>query len=153
MILPTLVPLAGTGSLISILVYLPIVVIGTAMEVLFLLFLLRTLLRSERLAIIALTLAFGMTGFAADGPWLAVPAILLVTASFLFVLVRLGLLALVVSYFVFLSFFTFPMTLSPSSWFFAIGFTSLSAVLAMTAYGFKMSIGNRHLLDFVDAEN
>jgi hypothetical protein len=110
-------------------------------------------LRSERLAIIALALAFGATSFAADAPWLAVPAALLGTAAFLFVLVRLGLLALVVSYFVYLSFFTLPMTLSPSSWFFSIGFTAFIAVLAIAVYGFKMSIGNRHLLDFADVEN
>ncbi len=148
-VLPTLLPVSGTGAFISALIYFPIAAMATGMEVVFLLFLLRTLLRSERIATVLVVFVFGAINLASDEPWLAVPAGLLIAGAFLFLLNRHGLVALVVAYFVYLVFVTFPMTLNTSSWYFSIGFAALFVVLAVALWGFRISIGKQGLLDAI----
>jgi serine/threonine-protein kinase len=148
----SLLLLANAGSAIR---YLNgIGAVNDAMGSLFLLFLLRTLLRSERLAAAVLCVLLGLLfGFAIAGsPLIGGPFFMLATALYLFVLIRFGLLAAGVAFYMVIVLSSFPMTLHTSAWYSNLGFAGLAVILAFTAYGFKVSLGNQPLLNPVATE-
>jgi len=100
----------------------------------------------------ALLLAFLYT-LQSGGSWASVPIQLLGGILAVYILLRFGLVSSVVAWSVFVCFFIFPMTLHVSAWYSTIGFATLSAVLALSLYGFWTALGNRPLLDVASAED
>src|SRR5215471_7467133 len=105
---------------------------------LFFLFLVRMLLRSELLAAAGLCVIVAF--LAGTQSWNAAPWILIATALFTVVQTRFGLFASVVTWEVLLVWFNFPMTLHTSAWYFNLGFAGLAIILALTVYGFRISL-------------
>src|SRR5262249_28441869 len=115
--------------------------IGDSMQVLFLLFLMRMLLRSEGLAGgTVLFLSVLLLSFALSAPWIVVPIIFIRSALYLYVLVRFGLVASIFTWYVVIILMTFPMTLQTSVWYSTVGFAGLSVILALTVYAFRTSL-------------
>ena len=146
--------LGGSGSYISALAFAQVPAFSQAIAFLFLFFFLRILLRNQRVAGVgcALLLAFLYT-LQTGGSWASVPIQLLGGILTVYVLLRFGLVSSVVAWSVFVCFFIFPMTLHVSAWYSTIGFATLSAVLALSLYGFWTALGNRPLLDVASAED
>jgi len=152
--LGTLVVLAGTGPLISALVYLLAAAIFDAFGFLFLLFFLRILVRNERLAAVGVALVMAAPNtIPAQVPWVIAPLALLFSALALFVLFRFGLVAAIAAWFVLIVFVNFPMTLQPSAWYSGIGFVGLFVILPLSLYGFRTALGSRPLLHMTSAED
>ena len=109
---------------------------------LFLLVLLRALLRKEWAAAIAL--AFFLTVFFSGGlDFVSQVEVLIVLGMTVFLLRRLGLLWLVVT-FVFASLLgDFPLTTQGSAWYAGISLTGILFMAAMALYGFYTSLGGR----------
>ncbi len=112
---------------------------------LFVLFLLRALLRKEWAAAVVCVLVFTMVY--AAGNRSNAPVVLvtwLITNSLLvFLLIRFGLLALVANYVfkIFLS--NFPLTTQMSSWYAGLSLAGILLMAAMAFYGFYTSLGGR----------
>jgi len=78
---------------------------------------------------------------------------LLASVLYLFVLIRFGLVATILAWYVFIIFTNFPMTLQMSAWYSSIGFAGLFVILAITLYGFRMSLGSRPFISAAGAED
>jgi len=110
---------------------------------LFLLFLLRVLLRRDWLAailfVVILTIFFSMYS---DSPltWVVVA---FESAIGYFLLIRFGLLALTASYTFCHLFYRFPITTQSSAWYSGIGLAGIILMLAFAAYAFHTSLGGR----------
>jgi serine/threonine protein kinase len=149
-----LLALSGSGSFVSLLAFalVPSVVSGIAL--LFLLFLSRVVLRSERVAAAGCGLVLGLLSFfQVGGSWSAFPLHLLGGALTVYVLMRFGLLATLAGYCVSSYFLVFPMTLHASAWFSSIGFATLFVVLALALCGFWTALGNRTFLNVANIED
>ena len=129
-----------------------VVMIAVALGFLFLLLLLRILLRKDWAAVAAV--AFVGVGLAAiTGPWINVPFALANVALLLFVLLRIGLVATLMLACVQRLFSDYPITLQSSAWYSGIGFAALLVIAAIALYGFRVSLGGRRLLDFAGVED
>jgi hypothetical protein len=111
---------------------------------LFVLFLLRALLRKEWAAAVAWVLLF--TFFAAAGSQFA-PDVLVGTLIFsglaVFVMIRFGLLALVANWMVYYILQAFPLTTQGSVWYSGISLAGILLIAALAFYGFYTSLGGR----------
>jgi hypothetical protein len=119
--------------------------LNDAVATLFFLFLLRMLLRSELLAAAGVCAILGF--LAGTQSWIVAPWILIASALYMAVQIRFGLFASVVAFYVVIVLINFPMTIHASAWYANIGFAGLAIILALTAYGFRIAIGNRPLLN------
>jgi hypothetical protein len=121
-----------------------------ALRYLFILVVLRTLLRSDRLALGAAVLVSGLIGAdpsVGGSTWIGT-VIVFVTSAFTFiVLTRAGLVALIVMQLVSILFVSAPITFDTSAWYSGIGFAVLTIVAALTLYGFRTSLGSRRLFE------
>jgi len=112
---------------------------------LFVLFLLRALLRKEWLAAVTCTLLFAL--LRPPGPDQFAPVILvsslITTGLTVFLMIRFGLLAVAAS-FVFNNFLgNFPLTTQGSAWYVGISLAGILLMAAMALYGFYTSLGGR----------
>ena len=82
-----------------------------------------------------------------SGSWITVPWALIAAALYMVVQTRFGLFACAVTWYVLIILANFPMTLHTSAWYSNIGFAGLAIILALTAYGFRVSLGSRRLLN------
>ena len=105
---------------------------------LFILFVLRVLLRKQWAAAIAWVLLF--TVLASGDPVGWVSALIFSTLA-VFVMIRFGLLALVANHMVFSILQHFPLTTQGSAWYAGIGLTGILLIGAMAFYGFYTSLG------------
>jgi serine/threonine-protein kinase len=114
-----------------------------ALAVLFVMFLLRLLLRRDWLVVAAMAVVFSLifsaqTNFAVVGVvgwvlfWLLLAAVVL----------RFGLLTLVVMALV-SDLLRLPLTPDPSAWYFSVGVVALLAVSALTGFAFYTSLGGK----------
>jgi serine/threonine-protein kinase len=114
------------------------------LAILFVLFLLRALLRKEWAAAVAFVLLF--TVLEAAGSQFD-PVVLVVSLIFwalaVFLLIRFGLLAFVVSGFFNNLVFGFPLTTQGSVWYAGISLAGILLMAAMAFYGFYTSLGGR----------
>jgi hypothetical protein len=114
------------------------------LAILFVLFLLRALLRKEWAAAVAFVLLF--TVLEAAGNQFD-PVVLVVSLIFwalaVFLLIRFGLLAFVVSGFFNNLVFGFPLTTQGSVWYAGISLAGILLMAAMAFYGFYTSLGGR----------
>ncbi|MGA8102840.1 MAG: serine/threonine-protein kinase, partial [Candidatus Acidiferrales bacterium] len=116
-----------------------------ALAFLFVLFLMRTLLRNEWAAAIAFVLLHSvLLAAGSQYPTVTFVIFLLLTSLAVFLIIRLGLLAQVACFiFQFCLLENFPLTTQVSSWYAGIGFAGILAMAAMAFYGFYMSLGGR----------
>jgi hypothetical protein len=136
LLLGTRMALAGISSLIVLSFFM-------GLATLFLLFLLRVLLRREWVAaalFIVITTAFFSR--ASDSPltWIVGA---LESGVLYFILIRFGLLALTASYMFANLFYRFPITPQLSAWYSGIGLAGVVLILAFAAYAFHTSLGGR----------
>jgi predicted Ser/Thr protein kinase len=118
------------------------------MLILFLLFVLRVILRKEWLAATAcvLLVAVIFKGSGIVNPWIDVPAILLICALNIGVLLRYGMLALMVVGLISSCLLDLPRTFDFSAWYAGIGFAPLVAVALVAFFGFRTSLAGRPIL-------
>lgn len=109
---------------------------------LFLLVLLRTLLRKEWAAVATILLipALGLAG--SRDPGLAVSVIIFSCVA-VFLLIRFGLLALVANYVIWYLLTHFPLTIQGSAWYAGISLAGILLMAAIALYGFYTSFGGR----------
>jgi len=154
LLIAPLMSLQGTGLLISFLAFIPIGSIADAAASLFLLLLLRILLRNDWLAFAALVLVFSVqAAVGASSPALVLPAILLANGILLWVLMRYGFVALLAGSITVSCLRFFPVTLQFSAWYSGIGLVAVFVVLALSLYGFRVSLGSRPLMDLATVED
>ncbi|MGA7931000.1 MAG: hypothetical protein WCA20_34035 [Candidatus Sulfotelmatobacter sp.] len=112
---------------------------------LFVLFLLRALLRKEWAAAVAWVLLFSVLVAAGSrfDPVTSV-GILIFLGLAVFVMIRFGLLALVVNALVY-NILNYPLTTQGSAWYAGISLTGILLMAAITFYGFYTSLGGRPL--------
>jgi serine/threonine protein kinase len=134
----------GTRFLISALMDMfggPFLATFTAI---FLFFLLRVLVRNEKVVIaVPLILAAGIS--LAKGP-ASLPLAIVQTALIIFVLMRFGLVAFLASLFISNLFGSVPATCDTSAWYFPYGFATLAIFAAIVLSAFRYSLGGRPLL-------
>ena len=107
---------------------------------LFVLFLLRVLLRKEWAAAVAWAVLFTLLA-STESHGLGERSIFSCLA--VFVMIRFGLLALVTNFVVFNIVQRFPLTTQGSAWYAGIGLTGILLIVAMALYGFYTSLGGR----------
>jgi serine/threonine-protein kinase len=125
-----------------------------ALGYVFLFFILRTMLRREwaaAIAVSAIVPAFLSAPF--QNQWLAVAGMLITTPLMFFLVVRHGLLGLAIYLFISELFLFIPMTLQTSAWFFGMGLTGFLIIGAIAVYGFRTSLGGRRLLDITTVQD
>jgi hypothetical protein len=117
-----------------------------ALGILFLIFLAKTLLRSQWLAAGAVTLALaGIIALNEPNPLIGWPVNILFFAVMVMTVMRCGLLAMVVALFVTTFIGFFPLSADLSVWYASeIVFTAL-VVLAMAVYGFRTALAGQNL--------
>jgi hypothetical protein len=116
--------------------------IGGGLALLFVLFLLRVLLRKEWAAAGVLVLLFTLfQALPSASPAVAAVTGLIAFGLEVFLLVRFGVLVLIASFFFqeFLS--NFPLTTQVSAWYAGIGFAGILALAALAFYSFYTSLG------------
>jgi Protein kinase domain len=111
---------------------------------LFILFLLRALLRKEWAAALAWILLFTLfaAAFNRFDPVVSVGALIFSSLA-VFVLIRFGLLALVANSMVHYILENFPLTTHGSAWYSGISLAGILLIAAMACYGFYTSLGGR----------
>jgi serine/threonine-protein kinase len=116
--------------------------------VLFLLFVFRVTLRKEWLAAVACTLLLTAIsqGSTIVNPWIDVPSVLLVTALYVAVLLRYGMLALILADAISTCLLGLPRTFDLSEWYAGIGLAPLAAVALVAIFGFRTSLAGRPVL-------
>jgi|RhiMethySRZTD1v2_1073278.scaffolds.fasta_scaffold977132_1 hypothetical protein len=149
-------PFIGTRNFLVGLAMTLRISIPQSLGYVFLLFLFRTLLRNDRLALAAAVLVVGtiyQLQILSVLPWLVWMIALNVAALLYLVLFRGGLVAVVVMNLVNGMFFWYPITFSTSAWYSGIGFAVLAVVAALTLYGFRTSLGSRTLFEPSSSES
>jgi hypothetical protein len=112
--------------------------------VLFFLFLFRALLRNEWAAAVAWVLFLSVFfSVGSDSVPVALVKDLILNVVTVFLLRRLGLLWLVVSFVFFGLFDEFPLTTQISTWYAALSLAGILLMAAMAFYGFYTSLGGR----------
>jgi serine/threonine-protein kinase len=117
-------------------------VIGSLMF-LFVLFLLRLLVRRDWLTMVLFVLVFG-AGFY-NGNWQGSVSTILQVGLIAIAVMRYGLVVVAVATFAHLALNNFPATLNFSAWYAGIGLAPLVAVLALAVFAFYTSLGGQKL--------
>ena len=146
--------LQGPGTLVSVTLAAASESVVYALGVLLLFVLVRSLLRRDGLAALALVaiMLLPTAVGAAEGAWFAVPAAVVWTLTWVLLLLRFGLLAASVGLFVYELLYVFPITTDLQSW--KAGPTLLAllllALLAVTA--FRNAVGGTGLRRYLAPE-
>jgi serine/threonine-protein kinase len=113
----------------------------------FILFVVRLVLRKESLvAAVFILVAGAINSFGTTFPTVDWPANLLVAAIFTAVMLRLGLLAAIVSYTTYTILYNMPRTLDFSSWYAGLGMIPVVLLIGVAWYGFRLSLAGRKVL-------
>jgi serine/threonine-protein kinase len=115
----------------------------------FIVILLRTLLRSDRLAFVAAVLiSLTETDLPVSShAWIGVLIVILTVVLRVMLLMRVGLVANMVTQLVFVTFARFPITFDTSVWYSGTCFAALVVVAVLTLYGFRTSLGSHRLFE------
>ena len=136
-----LASIMGVRFLISeFLSYIVMPAILYPLAVLCLLFIMRVLLRNQKLTIVACMLIFALLNSPGD-IWSLVLEVVLSSILF-YMLTRFGLLATAISYFSYITFYL-PVTLDTSAWYSEYSFITLAIFAAIVLYAFYYSLGGR----------
>lgn len=120
------------------------VAIFAGLALLFVLFLLRVLLRKQWAAAGAFVLFFTIFSvLPSESPALFAVREVIVNGLIVFLLVRFGVLAVMASFVFGVFLGAFPLTTDASAWYAGIGFAGILVMAAMAFYGFYTSLGGR----------
>jgi hypothetical protein len=132
--------LDGTGPLIGAVMVQFASGLFVSLGSLFVLFLLRVVVRTDWVALLLLALLIGGSRVGGIESWATMPVLIAGGALRTFVLVRIGLVAAIVDAFVWTVFGSSPMTLQTSAWYSSAGFVSLGIIGAIAVYGFRTAL-------------
>ncbi len=136
--------LLGTATIISQVLGYLIGAIFLALVTLFLLFLLRLLLRNEWAAAGAYVLiSIAVNALQTDTPLVLGVVTGIRDSLTVFLLVRFGLIALIAAHLIANILSNFPLTTQASAWYAGTGFAGILLMAAITFYGFYASLGGR----------
>jgi serine/threonine-protein kinase len=116
------------------------------LALLFVLFLLRTLLRRQWAAaavFVAIIVAVAISSAQGEVPLLFLAFPLVAALLWVFILTRLGLVAAIVNFFCVSLLTDFPITTEASAWYAGIGYAGLLVFAAVALYGFFTALGGR----------
>jgi predicted Ser/Thr protein kinase len=144
---PSLPDLSGLGGLRGLAAFGLQAIDGAMFDpmiVLFVLFLMRVLLRKEWIAAAA-AVAFLSAIFSGSpsAPWIDIPATVLLEAMEVFLLLRFGVPAVIVAGVVGTYLLDVPITVDFSSWYAGIGVLALVACALIAWYGFRTALAGR----------
>ncbi len=114
------------------------------MQVICLLVIARALLRNHRAAVALCILVWALAN--TYGSYWSVAITLVMSALWFGVLIRFGLLAVTLGYYVNMLVTSFPTTLNASAWYSGYGYAALAIFAAIVLYAFRYSLGSRPLL-------
>ena len=138
--------LLGARAVLAFTTFCVVLCLFYSLALLFILFLLRVLLRSEWTAVVVVLLILAARdALSSDSLLLGGFFNALAWGDLLFLLVRYGLLATAAAAFLNIVFISFPITTQMSAWYSGIGLTGLALLLGLTAYAFHTSLGGRPL--------
>ncbi len=144
---PNLIYLRGLGPTIGQVLDVPLHAILLCMQGLFLLVLLRVLLRSPWLAGAVLVLGFGvLMGSGAENPATATTFVVILLAAWFLVVVRVGFLAAAVAIAINQLLYEVPLTTSLASWHGIAAVAAILFCLGLAIYGFVIAQPGRPLL-------
>lgn len=116
--------------------------IFVALTFLFILFVLRKLLRREWRAIVAGALLLsGPTAIGDAAPWASLPFVFVVQALWFTTLARVGLVAMIAGSFSVWTWATFPFTLPASAWYAPVGFVGIAVTAGLAITAFRIATG------------
>ncbi|MBN2320336.1 MAG: protein kinase [Acidobacteria bacterium] len=140
--LPFLPSIMGVRFLISwLLGYIGGMAILIPLAVLCLLFIMRILLRNQKLAIVVCMLIYGLLNSPGDIRSLVIEVVL--SSILFYVLTRFGLLATANHYFAIIVTNYLPVTLDASAWYSEYSYITLAIFAAIVLYAFHTSLGGR----------
>jgi serine/threonine protein kinase len=111
-------------------------------------FLIWALLRNQKAAIVLTVVIWALLN-----PVNGLAISLALSALYLFVLMRFGLVAAVLDWFVMDLFLSFPITLNASEWYAVYGFACLGILAAIVLYAFHASLGGQPMFGRVSLED
>ncbi len=151
--LGTLYLLSGARAIAAGVAGLLYTCIFATLFILFMLFLLRVVLRSTRAAAVAFSLIF-IASFAMGADWALISWVqnILILVTMLFVLIRYGPLAYAATFLFACLLLSFPIMIQPV-WYSGIGLTGLGLLLALTLYAFHTSLGAQPLFGHATLED
>jgi membrane-bound acyltransferase YfiQ involved in biofilm formation len=109
-------------------------------------------LRSDKLASVALALILGVSNWLSDSWALGIAAFVGMTVI-IFILKRFGVVSLAAAFLGSSIFSDVPMTLQPSAWYSSTGYAALIVIAAICLFAFRTSLGGRPLLDTIGTED
>ena len=113
----------------------------------FLLLWLRIALRSQRAAVVTFVAANAViAGVVAPSFWIPFVTTLIHVGVFVWLIVRLGLLAAVLQFYVWGLFIFFPLTADLSAWYAGAGVSAALVLATLTLYSFRTALGGRSAL-------
>ncbi len=138
--------LLGGRDTISTLLLMAIIATFAALASVFLLFLLRLLLRNQWAAVaVFLLINVGVSSLNSETPWVTAPFAAIFYGLAVLVVMRFGLLALVATALSQDLLQALPITTQTSAWYAGIGWFGVVYLAALTFYGFYTSLGGRPL--------
>jgi hypothetical protein len=143
---PISVPSSALGApreVIAGLISLLLSAVVSALIVLTVLFLIRVLVRNERLSIALTTVVILLTNLGSENWKLEVPTALVTTAVVVFVLVRFGILALLAAQFSANLILSAPFSLGLSHWYAGRGIFVILLLVGAWAWGFRLALGKQ----------
>jgi Protein kinase domain len=117
-----------------------------SLGIFFMLFILQRILRSAWIAAIVVAVAgtlLSLGGNSGEYPWISAVFLVVLYLSFLLVLKRFGLFALVVGLVVQQVLLIFPATIHLSRWYAAPSLAGMTAIAALTIYGFRTALAGQ----------
>jgi hypothetical protein len=139
---------SGPRYFVSSLVDLVMVSIFTGLIVIVAFFLLRALLRNQKVAIASavVLIAAVTTAFFRVRGFEGIVILLIASAIVLFMLMRFGLVAGTFSYFVGTLLTAYPIDLDTATWYSGYGVAALVLLAGIVLYAFRYSLGGRPLI-------
>jgi hypothetical protein len=137
-------------------IFLTVFYIGFALASFFIFFVFRALLRKPWIAAVAFTIIFTaiFAPTSVNHPLIAAVMNGIVTASFLFITIRFGLLAMMATFFAAVMLTHYPATTDLSTWYAGSTLFAYAVVLALAGYAFHTAVAGRTLFKagFLDAD-
>lgn len=122
--------------------------------VLFVLFLLRVLLRRDWLAVVVCVLVFTAGQVStAEARWIVLPIILLSFVLAFVVLIRVGLVSVALAIAVISVLLDFPVTFQTSAWYSRAGYAAAAFIVGLALFGFRTSLGRNPALNLSRVED
>jgi serine/threonine protein kinase len=138
------ISITGTRFLVAGWMRSLVIVIGETLAFLCFLVIMRILLRNQKAAIIVFVLVMAILNGGLQSPW-SFAVMLLISALYLFVLMRFGLVANVFLFLWYSLLLVTPISFGSSTWYSGYGYATLAICAAIVLYAFRTSLGDRPL--------